>query len=466
MRAFRYIKALWATSILTLTPLHAQILTPVVPIAATGTSATVLTPAEAGYHVDAARMRAFFNVSFRDTRWPADSMTSAVATAGREWLAKLSTGVRAGIQLDPTGRVSVAARADKEAHGQITKRLATPGLSLTDRAFTYRTAVEAFADHRTPERLPFAEQYLAKLDAMGPDAVAWQFEARIPLVSAYYQLGRSNDVARHGTRAMALVAVMSFFDRASMYWGGRNLYAATVEALAGGPGGRALIDQVNATLRDAAVPSAAIVALDSSFRRIGQEFTYNLNNMVRASERLGSVGAPLVSNLWLNRASPDSATVPVNDGKIRIIETGSTGCPACMMAMYGLQRLRDRFPEIEPVLLISTYGAWANRLVEPDQEAKELTNFFLNTAKLTYPVAIWKSPKARNADDGMTPRDAGPNFVNYPMFSKPIVWVLDGRGTIRQVFIGFNRDTEAKVAQTIQFLQAEQLQAERRTPTS
>lgn len=81
-----------------------------------------------------------------------------------------------------------------------------------------------------------------------------------------------------------------------------------------------------------------------------------------------------------------------------------------------------------------------------------MTDYYLNNLKIPFPIAIWKAKKAENEDGGYTPESAGPNFQNYPMVSKPVIWILDGNGTVRRTFIGYSREKEAQIARTLQFL--------------
>jgi len=436
-------------------PVGAQVTVPDVPITAAGVSTGSVTPAQTLMYIAVAQTRIEKALSFRSAHYPKDSMEAALTLASKRWLDTITAHPVRGMQLDPAGGVGAAAGEDAYAAKQIDARLATAGLSFNDKAFAYLTGVMAFASASHPDRLPKAVAYLAGLDKLGVAAAPWQFEARRALADVYYRLGRSPELVQYGSQAMQLVAVMPFYDRDMMYSHSGDLYMHTMEALAGQPNGRTRIAKLNETLRAALVPPPALLAEDSAYTMIGMFYTQNMQTKFEASERLGTRGDPLVSNYWINRATRDSATVPVTDGRIRVIEGGSMGCEACVLGFYRLQELHTRFPGIEPVVFIATGGSWANRLVEADEETTHLNDFFVNTVKATYPIAIWKSKKAVNEDGGTTPESDGPMFQRYPRFSVPTVWVLDGHGIVRQVYLGINRDTEEKIAETIQFLQRE-----------
>jgi hypothetical protein len=409
-----------------------------------------LTASEAATLTMAARAKLSMEmISPRNGRYPVDSLRAGVAAAGKRWLATLQHQQVRGIQMDPFAHVSVMAEQETFAKAQIAARLATRGLSLTDKAHTLRMAVEAFgADPHSPDRLPVAEGYLKDLEAMGDAVAAWQYDARQTLIATYYMLGRSDDVIRQGTKAIELLPRIPYADRNFNDLG--DMYGPTIEALAGKAGTRQQIDRLNAILRVAAVPAPNLIASDSAYYWLAEGMPQSIEHLISGNARLGTSAAPLTAHYWIN-PSRDSTTVRVNDGKIRIVELANTGCPGCVFAMYGMQRLYAKFPQIEPVMVTFTSGSWANRLVEPAEEVAHLTDFFVNSTKVTFPVGIWAGKKIPNEDGGMSPMGSI-NNVNYPTFGKPMLWVIDGHGKIRRIFTGYGMETYTQLQSTIEFL--------------
>jgi hypothetical protein len=420
---------------------------------ATGRSTRPITAAEASAHTQAKVLEAMVKaVSYRSAHYPIDSIRAAVAVVGAEWLARLRQQPVKGIQLDPSGRVGVGARQDAYAKAQIATRLATPALPVSDKAHALRTAVEAFGNFYTPERLPVAEAYLKDLDALGDSAATWRFEARKTLLWTYYLLGRSADVVRLGTQAIQIAGIIPFANRNMLYGQvEEQVYSPTVEALTGQPNARAQIDRLNVVLRAGAIPDPALIAFDSVYARLGEMAQGAAEYWIASNAKLGTQAAPLVAHHWLNRPSHDSTTLSLNDGKIRLIEVANTGCAACIHELHALERLSRRFPQIEPMMITWTTGAWGNRLVEPADELRLLTNYFVTDTKITFPVGIWAGKKMPNEDGGMTP-EASPNNQNYPPYGKPMLWVVDGAGTIRRAFTGYDREIEMQITRTVEFL--------------
>jgi hypothetical protein len=106
---------------------------------------------------------------------------------------------------------------------------------------------------------------------------------------------------------------------------------------------------------------------------------------------------------------------------------------------------------VEPVMLTWTFGHWGNRFVEPAAEISHLKAYFVNEVKVMHPIGIWAGRKIPHEDGGLTP-ELPANFADYPLFGKPMLWIVDGRGIIRRVFTGFDRDIEQQMTRTVEFL--------------
>jgi hypothetical protein len=435
------------------TPLSAQLAIPAVPVLEAD-SVTFVSAAEMMNHIRLKESLLEHGISIRQLAYPKDSMLAVKVATAAGWLAQLKAQPVHGTHLDPAGYVGANATDVAYAQAQIAERLATRGLTREERAFTLLAAVRAFANSHYPERLPAAEAYLRQLDAVGDSAFLRRFEAREALVKVYSILGRSDDVVRHGSRAIELVGSMEFIDRGEMFGGGAEIYAMTALALTGMSDGPARLRTLNARLQVATIPAAAVVATDSAFLSRSRWYQESLRQMQLIGNLVGDVGRPLMSNYWLNRPTRDSASIPVNDGKIRVVETMFYGCPTCLLALHGLQRIKDAFPNVEVLAMTCTYGNWANRVVSSEEEAKHLTDYFLNTAKVTYPVGIWRGKQVVNEDEGVTPEE-WPNWKNYPMLGKPTIWIIDGNGRIRRIFIGYSRNQEAQMKKVVESLERE-----------
>jgi len=414
---------------------------------------------------------AYMNIAFESGRtweyavpatqahYPKDSVMAVVSQRAQDWIKALQASPVHGLELDPYGIVSIVANQDSLAQRSVAERLATPGLPFMDQAYTLQMAASGFADANKPERLPTSERYVAQLDALGDKAALWQFAARQSLILAYYRLGRTQDVVRVGTRAFALVSKIPFEWRGTVFSPGFGVfYTPVVDAMSGQPHGRDSIRVMNEALLAATTPPPALLAHDSSFAWDGQSARALVQSNVDATNHLGLPGKPIIANYWANRgATRDSQTVAVNDGKIRVIEIGGFTCEPCLAAMPGMERLHKKYPGVEFNFLTAGTGVWGNRVVPVKEEASHLADHFLNNFHVTFPIGILMPVWVPNPEGGQMAVLQIPTFDtdHYPQTAKPSFFILDGKGIIRHMIGGYNRDFEDTIARTIEYLQHE-----------
>jgi len=435
--------------------------------ATTSNVAVPLSATEAAFHLARLDLRLE-----AEAHVPSDSQRTAqriMRSAGAEqWITRLSASAVSGLQLDPYGTLQVTAGHDALAQQTIATRLATPGLSVADRAYTYFTAVTAFAAVDAPARLPIAERYLAALDTLGATAALPQFLAHKQLAGIYYLLSRSSDVLRHGLRAVAVLPDVELVDRSAMFFD-PQFYSELVGVLSGQPDAPARIATLNAALLAAATPSATVVARDARADGRGKQYQGSLHEMIVVGTRIGTPAQPIEGNCWVNLLAPGAGsgahTIPVADGTIRILEMGHYNCGQCIAALQPLQRIQDQYPRSQVIYATATEGSWSNRVVEPDEEVPHLVEFYTQKLKIRFPISIWKEPLSPTEDGGRLPKSSGPNFDHYPLAFKPNIYVIDGRGIIRGVFIGvITPAREAQMATLVGLLDHEPVASEPVTP--
>jgi len=400
------------------------------------------------------------SIAARRADYPRDSIRQTVEVKAHAWLARLEGTPISGLQQD--AYFQVAANADEVALARkyIAARLAAPGLSAADRAYTYETAIETFAhpgDPKAAEHLPIAEEYLKQLILLGPagpGGLSRLLFAHLALIRAYYEANRPADVVRHGLAAVELTAKVPFKARMAMFDGTMNsTHELIVDAMIRVLGGRQKIAAKNAALERATVPPADSIALDSSFFWFGKSYRETLDRQIQMAEMVGQQRGDIISNYWINTADTGAHTVRVNDGKIRVIEIGSHTCGICLMGLDGLQRIHTAFPTVETIFLSWTIGTWGNRILPPEEEAGLLTDMYKKKRNVTLPIALWRQQRTQGPDgDLMAIGDTSTFFSRYPELGKPQYYVLDGTGTVRRTFSTWSRDIERRIVEVVQHL--------------
>ena len=152
-----------------------------------------------------------------------------------------------------------------------------------------------------------------------------------------------------------------------------------------------------------------------------------------ASSRQEARGSPLVGSA-VDIAAPDlsgqEVRVAPGEGKVRIVDFWATWCDPCRDQLPFLGRLAaDHGPEG-----LSVYG------VSFDEDRAELQRF-LERTPVAFPI-LWDKGGAALADKLAVTR-------------LPTTLVLDRRGVVREVHLGYDKSEERKIEATVRQLLAE-----------
>jgi hypothetical protein len=385
--------------------------------------------------------------------YPKDSIAKATAAVVRQWLATLKADGIGALQLDSYGVLHVISDQDAKAKQIFDERLSKPGVPLSDAAFTLNTAVRAFADADKPARLPVAEQYMARLDALpkGPSdlgASAWQFRAHYALLRAYFLIGNTAAAVAHARRAMALVPDLFFPSRMAFYGGGLVYFTLANHLIAthDTAGLRAMERQ----LLSWTIPPDSLVAEDSAFARMGHKYAGGLRAMMVLAAMLGQSAPDVRGTSWINVADTAEHGMRLNDGTVRIVGMGRLAHALTMLPAF--ERLSEKVKgDFGSIFLIPASGFWGTEFVTPTQESTNIRRYLTNTRPTRIPVAIWAAEKTRTRDDGLLPTPS-PTIREFGASGVPFVAIVDGGGKIRHFFTSFDRDEEAQAAAVIETL--------------
>jgi thiol-disulfide isomerase/thioredoxin len=377
----------------------------------------------------------------------------------RQWLDALPPNAATGLQLDPLGQLAIITGQDELAAAQFARRVATPKLSVDDRAYTLLLAVRAFGvDAKNTARMQRALQYMARLDTMPVSAIVARFSAHSALGEAYYRAGDNTKVLAHLMTAFSLVPRVPFERRFFSQYNG--IFLVLADVLSGLPDGRQRIDSMLTWLEPYTRPSAELLAQDSTLRWKGDGEARELQKMVTMTNLLGRKAPAITAHYWIN-TPPPSITDPkypgtevktLDDGKIRVIEFGHYGCPGCIAALPRMEQLKQRLPSSVEVWMVADEGdVWGATRCTPDEMVQHLTQFYVAKNGYTLPIAIWIGPRKPDSDGG-TVLEESPTEKAYEFFSYPTFAVIDGKGIVRRI----SASSEETLLSTVQYLLAEQ----------
>jgi len=388
--------------------------------------------------------------------YPKDSIRAAAAATVRQWLRTLKTADVKGLQLDPYGALEVMAGDDTAAQRTFAERLAIPGLTRTDSAFTLGTAVQAFAYGNIPARLPMAEAYMTRLDALphGPSSTGvslWQFTAHHTLSRASLFAGNTQAAITHATRAIELIPTLFFGSRGVFYEDPRGLgmYLTLADLLMAAQDSVAL-HRIEQQIVAGTVPSDSAVAADSTFAFDGHRYASVFLRWKALAAMLGQPAPAIHGTSWLNAADTNGHVMQLEPGVVHLVGLGKQD--AALSILPAFARLAAQFPRgFQSVFLLHTKGTWGREFVTPTQETASLRQFFSQRHPTTVPVAIWAGEKRSTPDGGMLPIPS-PTMDAFHTPTLPLIAVVDQHGKIRYLCTDFGRADEAYVAALIRRL--------------
>jgi hypothetical protein len=394
-----------------------------------------------------------------------DSVMAVTDSLANVWLTALEHMPASPVQYLTTAALAVDAGRDAEAQQQIASWLAMSGVSLLERARGLAYAVALFANPSgahpsTPERRATALHYLAMLDALqGPRSDPRQilrnyqasplfvtgakFSARMALVASYI---RDGEMAQ--ARAMTLAAYRVRLDVDDYYFrsliAGAGVPLKVAIAFTDDARGRKTLDSLMQALKHDLAAPAALLAQDTAYRRwetMERIYWAHADSLLQTLGK--SVGPNLAAMTWFNQpvptehsdAAPTARVKRLDDGIIRIIAWGRYGCPYCKTLVSNMRQWT--LPSgVELLNLFYTEGVWGGRSVEPEEETKALTRWFLTEKHVQYPVAIWAGPLDTLFDGGVEPR-RDPFGARIVMVNgTPTIVITDGHGVVRYRTIG------------------------------
>ncbi len=170
---------------------------------------------------------------------------------------------------------------------------------------------------------------------------------------------------------------------------------------------------------------------------------------------VGTTAASIIAPRWLNR----SDTTPMGlKGKVTLLEFTAHWCGPCRESYPGVLRLRDRFAArgLQVVLVTKLYGYFqSERSLAADVEVERDRAYF-GEHHLDLPIAIGDKVDI-TVEGGKTVYRPAPdaNDTAYKVGAIPQIQLIDKRGRIRLIMVGYDDANEEMLARIIGGLLAE-----------
>ncbi len=167
---------------------------------------------------------------------------------------------------------------------------------------------------------------------------------------------------------------------------------------------------------------------------------------------VGTVGAPITAPRWLNAPANSTIAMP---GAVTLLEFTAHWCGPCKESYPGVKRLLAKYgPQgFRVVLATELYGYFGTeRPLTPEAEFERDREYWSHEG-LNVPVAVGdqRAIPVRNAD-GTYAATRNPNDAAYEVGGIPQIQIIDRKGRIRLIMVGYDDVNEASLSKLIESL--------------
>ena len=273
-----------------------------------------------------------------------------------------------------------------------------------------------------------AESLIDQLDGLGSGALESQIAAHNSLNGYYRADDIDAGIIKHSNWLITTGAKLSPELRKKYGAMIVNAHGTLAQALAGqGEHERAI-----ALLNRAQTEWPEVV---DSARRISD----TLARALMVGKPAPAVSAPV----WLNRAASDPLAL---EGKVTMLQFTAHWCGPCKESYPGMKRLEERFAKdgLQVVFYTRTYGYFeGEQNLTPAQEIERDKAYFARY-NFTLPIAVGAPSRSEDAIEKA-----------YEVTGIPQINIIDKKGNVRLVMIGYDDANEEKIAAFIARLLAE-----------
>jgi thiol-disulfide isomerase/thioredoxin len=321
--------------------------------------------------------------------------------------------------------------------------LAAPGLTPRERGEAYLAAIRSAIAAADPFAglVGRAEELTRQVDALPDSLIDLKLSAHQRLLGQYEYADVDDGIRAHASAIVDLVARSGprGAPEVPQAWRGALLQAYLSLARTAG---------------DFLHPDSAIAILDRAEAQLGSapEARRALESSRSLYALVGTRAAPIVAEHWIN--APDTlTTVPVGNGKVTLIQFTAHWCAPCRNSYPGFKRLAARFTgrAFDAVMVTDIYGTFEGRRVSLEEELAADRTYYGEHWAIPFRVAIIVPPPSGAGTGGAT----AATDQAYRLAGVPQIVVVDKRGIIRQIVVGWDRGNEERLARLIEELERE-----------
>jgi hypothetical protein len=281
----------------------------------------------------------------------------------------------------------------------------------------------------SPEQQRTAERAIATLDSAPGSSAATRLEAHAVLEE--YLRGYLDDddgITVHAKTVMALAGRLDSADRVRLAPQLIHAYRDLAEVMAGHGDIQSAVDLL--THAPAALPGVPDVAA-------------GLADEVARYRLIGQAPPPIAAPHWFNAA--DGTTLDLSRGcPITIVEFSAYWCHGCVLSYPDLLAVQKKYGanQVRLVVVTNLLGRFRGDTgLTLDVELARLKQYFTQEQGLTGPIAVSDRPASEESYGLIA--DA------YHVFFIPETLIIDSRGRVARIFVGWDKRNGDRVDQAV-----------------
>ncbi|MBL0170577.1 MAG: redoxin domain-containing protein [Gemmatimonadaceae bacterium] len=370
---------------------------------------------------------ALTNTSYSPLR--AQSQQLATACAAQFSVTTIAPG-----ELAALGALYTFVGDTANARRAVERGLSAPGVAPRERGSAYLQAIsmanraaDAFAGY-----VVRAEELVKLVDAFPDSLVELKLRAHSTMLGQYEYADHDDGIRYHATIVREL--------------GRRTKNTQSILQA---------YESLARTAADYLHPDSALMILDDAEKELGAAANVkeSLGAMRARYMLVGTKATPVVGEHWLN--APDQpGAADVGNGKVTLVQFTAHWCAPCRNSYPGMLELSKYFgsTNYETIFVTDLYGylGTAKNLSAAEEVAADRT-YYAEHHGLPFRIAI-----ARSYAPEFTPAQrAASNDGRYQVGGIPQIVIVDKKGVIRQIVVGWDHGNTARFKAFIERLQAE-----------
>jgi len=347
----------------------------------------------------------------------------------KECAARLDTKTLAAKDLIGLADLYSEASQPDKVKATMDRALAAKTLSPADRAGLLLSAVRAgLKEPKSDERNTRLEKYVSELDSSSAATIDQKLDAHIQMNGWYRYDDIDAGIIKHSAWIIDAAKKLTPEQRKKYGSAAVNAYVNMAEALAG----QGMNDRAIALLRSTATELADIPNVARS-----------VDPEIARLQLVGTPAAAITAPRWLNM--PAGKTELAMPGSVTLLEFSAHWCTPCKESYPGVNRLRQKYGRqgFRVALATQLYGYFEQeRDLSPADEFERDRKYY---AEHGMDVAI-------AVGDRISATSPNPNDTHYKVGGIPQIHLVDRKGRIRLVMVGYDDANEPKLAKMIEDL--------------